>query len=82
MEEKGIKMIEKEVFDILIDHGATGIELFQSAENPSHYFYAADWDSLEDAKSAQREWESKIKELQSCCAATPKREFYKLKAHR
>lgn len=82
MEEKGLKLIEREIFDLLIDHGATGIELFQSADNPSHYFYAADWNTIEDAKRAQKEWEGKIKELQGCCTAAPKREFYNMKAHR
>ncbi len=82
MEDKGLKLIEKNLFDLFLKHGALSVELFQDAENHSKYYYAADWNSLNDARKIQKEWEQQITELRSLCTNNPKREFYELKSSR
>lgn len=76
MEEKGVTIIEDELFEFLKKSGCQKSELFQDAENPSHYYYTADWNSVNDAKKIQKEWESKTKELHTYCTNHPKREIY------
>lgn len=78
-EEKGLKMIEKDIFELLEQKGCLGLELFQDAENPTHIYYSADWNSIEEAKRAQKEWEDVIATITNLCTSTPKREFYNLK---
>lgn len=78
MEDKGFKAMEN-ISEFLLKKGCNQIEIFQDSNNPHHWYYAADWNSLDDAKRVQHEWEEKARELMHFCTNSPKREFFIVK---
>ena len=80
MEAAGRKIVEKEIVPTLLKAGSTGVRLLQDLDDGTHFSYIASWNSVEDARGAQAQWEEKAKGLKGCCTNTPHREFFREKA--
>ena len=79
LEEKGIKLLEVELFKAAHEFGNHNFDICYDEKEPGHVIGTSWWNSFEEAHRFQKMWQRKEKEILEHCMGEPKREFYKLR---
>lgn len=80
MVEQGVKFFEKELVNKAHEYGCQTIELWRNETDHSYVVGVGAWNSMEDARKFQSQWDAKEQELLRYCTNAPKREFFSIKS--
>jgi quinol monooxygenase YgiN len=78
MQNQALKFLENELIKHAQEFGCHNLEILQNETHPESIVGIATWNSLEDARRFQAEWQNKEEQLMRFCSAPPKREFCKV----
>lgn len=80
MEEQGIKFFEKEFVNKAHEYGCPTIELWRNETDHSFVVGVGAWNSMEDARKFQSQWDAKEHQMLRYCTNVPRREFFSIKS--
>jgi len=76
-EEKGIKLLEVELFKAAHEFGNHSFDLCYNERDPGHVIGTSWWNTVEEAHRFQEGWQEKEREIVEHCMQEPKREIFK-----